>query len=87
MAETFGKFAGLAGLSLFVLYMLFRGVVERMLLESLGPQKTYRLLRAMILSITICALTGMVVWSTSNQAAENASAVVKYVIGDVVIGR
>ncbi|QRY31180.1 hypothetical protein JVX96_24355 [Variovorax sp. PDNC026] len=58
----FGKVAGVAGVALGVLLVVFRDVLRRTLFSTLTAQNSYRLLRLIIVLTWSVAIVGMVVW-------------------------
>jgi hypothetical protein len=85
MAETFGQVAGLAGLSLFVMYMLFRDVIKRLLIESIGPERTFKTLRMLLLLVGAVTVVGITVWGYEGDVIESAGPVIKWVWGSVYV--
>lgn len=83
LLETFGSIAGVAGVVLFVFFVLFRDIIKRLLIESLGPARSYKILKSMITSITVVTIVGIIAWLFGGGEESNASLIIKGVIGDV----
>ena len=59
---SLGKVAGVAGIALGVLLLVFRDVLRRTVFAALNPQNSYRLLRLIIVLTWSVAIAGMVIW-------------------------
>jgi hypothetical protein len=82
--KTVGQVAGIGGLALGVLLIVFRDIIRKNIFPQLPPEEAYRLLRLITLAVWSVAIVGIGAWvyvtnaSTPNVEATN---------GGVAIGR
>src|ERR1700687_3616339 len=60
--EVAGKLAGLAGLSVAAILLLFRDIVRRNIFPRLSAQDAYRLIRLLAILAFIVAMSGITTW-------------------------
>jgi hypothetical protein len=61
--NIFGKVAGLGGLSLGIVLLLFREVIRKNIFPKLQPDAAYLLLRLITIAVWSIALTGIAAWA------------------------
>jgi hypothetical protein len=64
--KVFGQIAGLAGLSLGVVLILFREIIRKKIFPDLTREHAYRLLRLIVVLVWSIAVIGIGSWSYSN---------------------
>lgn len=64
--KMFGQVAGLAGLSLGVLLILFRDIIRKKIFPDLTKEHAYRLLRLIVILVWSIAVLGIGAWAYSN---------------------
>jgi len=64
-----GKIAGLAGIALGIVFLLFRDVISSELAKTLGPANAYRLLRLIVISSFLVGVLGLgtYIWQQSRR--------------------
>jgi hypothetical protein len=65
--KNLGQIAGLAGLSLGILYLLFRDIIRRIIFKNLTPEHGYRLLRLIVIWVPIVTVLGLAAWAYSSR--------------------
>lgn len=60
--ETVAKVAGIGGIALGVLLLLFREIVRKSIFPKLSPKDAYRLLTTMTLAVFAVAVVGVGAW-------------------------
>ena len=60
--EALGQVAGIGGIALGVLLLVFRDVVRKAIFPKLSPDHGYRLLRLIVVSVWSVALLGVGAW-------------------------
>jgi hypothetical protein len=65
--RIFGQVAGLAGLSLGVLLILFRDIIRKTIFSGLTQEHGYRLLRLIVILVWSLAVLGIGTWVYSNK--------------------
>ena len=76
-----GQIAGIGGLALGVLLIVFRDIVRKKIFPKLPPAEAYRLLRLITVAVWSVAIVGILAWvyvahaSPSNVSADCAIAV------------
>src|SRR5580658_817637 len=65
--RIFGQVAGLAGLSLGVLLILFRDIIRKTIFPGLTQEHGYRLLRLIVILVWSLAVLGIGTWAYSNK--------------------
>ena len=60
--EALGQIAGIGGIALGVLLLVFRDVVRKAIFPKLTPERGYRLLRSIIVSVWSVAVLGVGAW-------------------------
>lgn len=60
--ESLGKIAGIAGLSIGLILVIFREVVRKNIFPNLTKQQSYRLIRLIILLSFITGIVGLAIW-------------------------
>jgi hypothetical protein len=81
--EIMGKVAGIGGLALGVFLFLFRDLIRRTAVGTLGPRLTYRVLRQFMFYVWSVAIIGLVLWFGSDTISSNGAVVLKWIVGDV----
>jgi hypothetical protein len=75
--ETAGKVAGLAGLCVVLVLLVFREVIQKALLSKLSPKDAYRFFRLLILSTSVVAVIGMILWVTPTIVVGDSNLIMK----------
>ena len=72
--ETVGKVAGIGGVALGVLLIVFREIIRKNIFPKLSPKDSYRLLRTITVLVFAVALAGIGswVWVSANPAPSAA---------------
>jgi hypothetical protein len=79
--KTVGQIAGIGGLALGVLLIVFRDIVRKKIFPMLPPAEAYRLLRLITVAVWSVAIVGIIAWvyiahaSTPNVSADCGIAV------------
>ena len=79
--RTVGQIAGIGGLALGVLLIVFRDIIRKKIFPKLPPAEAYRLLRLITMAVWSVTIVGIVAWvyiahaSTSNIGADCGIAV------------
>ena len=60
--KIFGQVAGVGGLALWVLLMVYRDVIRKNIFPTLTPEHGYRLIRLMIVLVFLVAVVGIGAW-------------------------
>jgi len=60
--KTVGEIAGIGGLSLGVVLLLFRDVIRKNIFPRLGVQEAYRLLRLIVVLVFMIGIAGLAAW-------------------------
>jgi hypothetical protein len=60
--RTVGQIAGIGGLALGVLLLVFRDIVRKKIFPKLPPAEAYRLLRLITVAVWSVAIVGIVAW-------------------------
>jgi hypothetical protein len=60
--KTFGEIAGIGGLSLGVVLLLFRDIIGKKIFPELPPASAYRLLRLMVVFVFVIGIAGIAAW-------------------------
>jgi hypothetical protein len=60
--RTAGQIAGIGGLALGVLLIVFRDIIRKNIFPTLPPQEAYRLLRLITLAVWSVAIVGIGAW-------------------------
>ena len=60
--KIIGAVAGIGGLSLTVLLLIFREVIRKKIYPSLTQNQAYRILNKVIILVTLVALAGIAAW-------------------------
>ena len=66
LIKTFGQIAGIGGLALGVLLVVFRDIISKNIFPKLEAGHAYLLLRMMIISVWSVAILGMASWAYMN---------------------
>ena len=66
LIRTFGQIAGIGGLALGVLLVVFRDIISKNIFPKLEAGHAYLLLRMMIISVWSVAILGMASWAYMN---------------------
>lgn len=82
--ETVGQVAGIGGLALGVLLIVFRDIIRKNIFPRLPSEMAYRLLRLITVSVWSIAALGILAWVYTSTAAEGQ---VTASCGAVAIGR
>ncbi|HEY0783418.1 MAG TPA: hypothetical protein VGE98_13245, partial [Thermoanaerobaculia bacterium] len=61
--KTVGQIAGIGGIALGVVFLLFREVIRKAIFPQLGPQQGYRLLRLIVILTFLIAALGLTAWT------------------------
>jgi hypothetical protein len=75
--KTLGQIAGIAGISLGVLLILFKEVIRKNIFPNLSPEDGYKLLRLLLIFVWTIAILGVLAWTyleiirTANNRANN----------------
>jgi hypothetical protein len=85
---SFGKIAGLAGLSLGLFLLLFRAVINKNIFPSLNRSQAYSIIRLFMFFTWSIAIIGMFVWAYNEavNSKETASSSTTSINGPVVSG-
>lgn len=67
MLKIAGEIAGIGGICLVVLLVLFREVIRKNMFPKLTKKQAYRLMVTIIISVGIIALSGIIAWSYALQ--------------------
>jgi len=59
---SMGKIAGIGGLALGVLLILFRNLIRMKVFKELSQEQSYKLLRLIVISVWSIAVAGIVIW-------------------------
>ena len=62
IAETWAKIAGIGGISLFVLLVIFRDVIRKNIFPQLNAAQAYRVIRLVIICTFVVAISGLGAW-------------------------
>ena len=62
LLRTMGQIAGIGGLSLGVLLLVFRDIIRKTIFPQLTKQDAYRLLRLIAILVFLIAAFGLVAW-------------------------
>jgi hypothetical protein len=62
LLETVGKVAGIGGIAVGVLLLLFRDIVRKNIFPKLAPKDAYRLLSQLTVFIFVVAIAGIAAW-------------------------
>lgn len=81
LIKTFGMIAGIGGLALGVLLIIFREIIRKKIFPQLTKQQSYKLIRLMVIFVFIVAVVGIIAWvyakkltlSKDNHIEENVS--------------
>lgn len=65
--ELFGRVAGIGGLGLGVVMLVFRDIISKKIFPQLSRQHAYELLRLIIILTFVLALSGLVAWVVSGK--------------------
>jgi hypothetical protein len=85
--KTVGQIAGIGGLALGVLLIVFRDIVRKKIFPTLPPAEAYRLLRLITVAVWSVAIVGIVAWVyVSHPSTSNVSADCGIVVGGNVSG-
>ena len=60
--QTVGEIAGIGGLSLGVVLLLFRDVIRKNIFPRLGVQEAYKLLRLIVILVFMIGIAGLAAW-------------------------
>jgi hypothetical protein len=88
--KTVGQVAGIGGLALGVLLIVFRDIIRKRIFPKLPPAEAYRLLRLITVAVWSVAIVGIVAWvyvaraSTPNVSADCGIAVGGNISGSTV---
>ena len=58
-----GQIASIAGISLGIIFLIFRQIIAKKIFPRLSPEHAYRILRLIITLIFIIGIVGMLLWS------------------------
>jgi len=61
--KTLGQIAGIGGIALGIVLLIFREVISRTVFTALSPDNAYRLIRLIIVLVFILGIVGLIVWS------------------------
>lgn len=85
--KVVGQVAGIGGLALGVLLLVFREIIRKKIFPKLPPDHAYRLLRLITVAVWSVAIVGIVAWVYAGQgSAKAASANCGIAIGGDVSG-
>jgi hypothetical protein len=84
--KTIGQIAGIGGLALGVLLIVFRDIVRKKIFPTLPPAEAYRLLRLITVAVWSVAIVGIVAWVYVAHAHPNVSADCGIAVGGNVSG-
>lgn len=65
-----GQIAGIGGLGLGVLFLLYRDIIRKNIFPSLPPAEAYRLLRLITIAVWSVAVIGIAVWFFSGTGSK-----------------
>jgi hypothetical protein len=60
--KTVGQIAGIGGLALGVLLIVFRDIIRKRIFPKLPPAEAYRLLRLITVAVWSVAIVGIIAW-------------------------
>jgi hypothetical protein len=66
--KILGQVAGIGGLALGVLLLLFRDIIRKNIFPRLPPAEAYRLLRLITVAVWSVAIAGIVAWVYTTQS-------------------
>lgn len=85
--ENLGKIAGIAGISIGALVLIFNGVIRKNIFPGLTKEQGYTVIRMMIIAASLMAVLGLVAWIyvdvQKNKRDNEAILVSKYITGHV----
>jgi hypothetical protein len=67
--RTVGQIAGIGGLALGVLLIVFRDIVRKNIFPKLPPAEAYRLLRLVTMAVWSVTIVGIVAWVYAGRAS------------------
>ena len=70
--KTFGQIAGIGGLALATFLILFRDVIRKKIFPTLKKDDAYRLLRLIVMLISMITVIGISAWVWSENKSQNA---------------
>lgn len=68
--KTLGQIAGIGGVSLGVLLIIFREIIQEKIFPTLKKDHAYRLLRLIVILVFIVALAGVSAWIWVGQSTK-----------------
>lgn len=85
--ENLGKIAGIAGISIGALVLIFNGVIRKNIFPGLTKEQGYTVIRMMIIAASLMAVLGLAAWIyvdvQKNKRDNEAILVSKYITGHV----
>lgn len=85
--ENLGKIAGIAGISIGALVLIFNGVIRKNIFPGLTKEQGYTVIRMMIIAASLMAVLGLAAWiyvdMQKNKRDNEAILVSKYITGHV----
>lgn len=85
--ESLGKIAGIAGIAIGALVLIFSGVIRKNIFPSLTKEQGYSVIRMLIVFASLLAFVGIGAWIYTevqqNKKAQDEGLVVKYITGRV----
>lgn len=85
--ENLGKIAGIAGISIGALVLIFNGVIRKNIFPGLTKEQGYTVIRMMIIAASLLAVLGLAAWIyvdvQKNKRDNEAVLVSKYITGHV----
>lgn len=86
--ESLGKIAGIAGISIGALVIIFNGILKKQIFPSLTRDQSYSIIRMMIIAAGLLVILGIASWiyvdGKKDQREDDSLLKSKYILGKVV---
>lgn len=84
LLTNLGKIAGIAGISLGVVFLLFRGIIQKNIFPNLTKEHAFRVIRMIVYACTVIAIFGIAAWVYGGNSQKNADLLTVRATGYVV---
>ena len=87
LLENLGKIAGIAGISIGAIVLIFGGIIQKNIFPSLDQKQSFRLIRTMVIASSILAVLGLASWiyvENQNTIEEKRNSIIsKNIVGQI----